>query len=82
MATARGEEMAWYDKFEAHGEVTDETCELSRAGRKPISCRWNDSNVGDSERVEVRSRLITREIKQKGLTATSQNQHRWHSYVT
>ena len=31
-----------------------------------ISCRWRDINKGDSERVEVRSRLVAREIKQKG----------------
>ena len=38
---------------------------LTRTGRKPISCRWKDINEGDSERVEVRSRLVAREIKQK-----------------
>ena len=64
MAKARTEEMAWYDKFKAYEEVTDETC-VSRAGLKPISCRWRDINKGDSERVEVRSRLVAREIKQK-----------------
>ena len=65
VAKARAEEMAWYDKFEAHEEVTDETC-LSRTGRKPISCRWKDINKGGNEHVEVRSRLIGREIKQNG----------------
>ena len=45
--------------------MPDETCVL-RTGRKPISCRWRDINKGDSERVEVRSRLVAREIKQKG----------------
>ena len=29
-------------------------------------CRWRDTNEGDSERVEVRSRLVAREIKPKG----------------
>ena len=56
---------AWYDMFEAHEEVTDETC-LPRTGRKPISCRWKDINKGGNEHVEVRSRLIGREIKQNG----------------
>ena len=37
-----------------------------RTARKPISCRCRDSNKGDSKRVEVRSRLVAREIKQKG----------------
>ena len=35
VATARTEEMAWYEKFEASEEVTGESC-LSRTGRKPI----------------------------------------------
>ena len=65
VAKACTEEMAWYEKFEACEEVTDETC-LSRTGRKPISCRWRDINRGDGERVEVRSRLVAPEIKQKG----------------
>ena len=65
VAKARVEEMKWYEKINAFEEVTDETC-LSRTGRKPISCRWKDINNGDNERVEVRSRHVAREIKQKG----------------
>ena len=57
VAKAREEEMAWYDKFEACQEVTEKTC-MSIAGRKPISRRWKGINKGNSERVEVRSRLI------------------------
>ena len=64
-AKARMEEITWYDKFQAFDEVPDETCVL-RTGRKPISCRWRDINKGDSERVEVRNRLVAREIKHKG----------------
>ena len=71
VAKARMEEMKWYEKFQAFEEVTDETCVL-RTGRKPISCRWRDINKGDSERVEVRSRLVV----------TSQEHHHWHSCVT
>ena len=59
------EEMKWYEKFQGYEEVTVETCVL-RTGRKRISCRWRDINKGDSERVEVRSRLVAREIKKKG----------------
>ena len=65
VAKARMEAMKWYEKFNAFEEVTDETC-ASRTGHKPSSCRWKDINKGDSERVEVRSRLVAREIKQKG----------------
>ena len=54
VAKTRSEEMAWYEKFKAYEEVTDETC-VSRTGRKPIFCRWPDINKGDNERVEVRS---------------------------
>ena len=63
VAEARMEEMKWYEKFNSFEEVTDETC-VTRTGRKPISCRWKDINKGDNERVEVRSRLVAREIKQ------------------
>ena len=62
VAKTRSEEMAWYEKFNAHEEVTDETC-VSRTGRKPICCRWPDINKGDNERAEVRSRMVAREIK-------------------
>ena len=62
VAKARAEE-ARYAKFKAYEDVTDETC-VSRIGRKPIS--WRDINKGDNERVEERSRLVAREIKQKG----------------
>ena len=43
VAKACAEKMAWYERFEAYEEVTDETC-VSRTGRKPISCRWRDIN--------------------------------------
>ena len=64
VAKGRAEAMAWRDNFEAHEEVTHKTCMLRR-GRKPISCRWQDIHKGDSERAEVRSRLIARELEQK-----------------
>ena len=65
VAKARMEEMKRYERIQACDEVPDETCVL-RTGRKPISCRWRDINKGDSERMEVRNRLVAREIKQKG----------------
>ena len=78
VSKARTEEMAWYNKFEACEEATDETC-LPRTDRKPMSCRRKDINKVDSERVEVRSRLIVRDIKP---TAASQEHHHRHSHVT
>ena len=65
VAKSRMEEMKWYERFNAFEEVTDETG-VSMTGRKPISCRWRVINKGDKERVEVRRRLVAREIKQKG----------------
>ena len=73
-------EMKWHEKFQAFDEVPDETRVL-RTGRKPISCQWRDINKGDSERVEVRRRLVAREIKQVR-TATSQEHHHWHLCLT
>ena len=61
VAKARAEEMAWYENFKAHEEVKNETC-ASRAGCKPISCQWRDTNKGDNECVEVRCRSVARDI--------------------
>ena len=72
VAKARMEEMTWYEKLQAFEKVTDETCVLRR-GRKPISCPWRDINKGDSGRVEVRSRLVAREITQKGTDSHLKN---------
>ena len=80
VAKARMKEMKWYEKFNAFEEVTDETC-VTRTRRKPISCRWKDINKGDSERVEVRSRLVAREIMQKGTDSYVAGTHHWHSCV-
>ena len=49
-----------HDEFEAFEEG------LWRTGRWLISCRWEDNNMGDNQRVAARSRLTAREIKQKG----------------
>ena len=46
VAKAGAEEMAWYEKFKAYEEVTDEAC-VSRTGRTPISCRSRDISKGD-----------------------------------
>ena len=78
---ARAEEMAWYEKFKAYEEVTGETC-VSRTGHKAISCRWRDINKGDNERVEYEADLSHVKSNRKGQTATSQEHHRQHSYVT
>ena len=69
---ARVEQLAWYDKFEAYEEVTDETC-MSRTRCKPISCRWKDMNKDDVCRVKS---------NREGPTATSQEHHQELSYDT
>ena len=65
VAKASMEEMKLCENFNAFEKVTNNNC-VSKTGRKAISCRWRDTNKGDNERVEVRSRSVAREIKQEG----------------
>ena len=37
-----------------------------RAGKAPISVKWVDTNKGDDEQPNYRSRLVAREIRKKG----------------
>ena len=38
-------------------------------GRSPISARWVETNKGDDENPNIRSRLVAREIRQAGQEA-------------
>ena len=74
---ARTEEMKWYEKFKAYEEVTDE---VSRTGRKPISCRWRTTKVTMNVwNYEVDWSHV--KSNRKGQRATSWERHRLHSYV-
>ena len=81
VAKARAEEMAWYEEFKAFGEVTDETC-VSRTDA-------NQSLVDGETSTKVTVNVWKYEAdwshvksNKKKQTATSQEHHRWHSYVT
>ena len=39
---------------------------MARTGKKPISVRWLDTNKGDDEECNYRSRLVAREIRKHG----------------
>ena len=42
----------------------------ARTGRPPISVRWVEVNKGDDEHPNYRSRLVAREIRMAGRTAS------------
>ena len=39
---------------------------MAKTGKKPISVRWIDTNKGDEDNPNYRSRLVAREIRKKG----------------
>ena len=59
------------DYFEAKGvwEIRSEDEAIRRMGRRPISVRWVETNKGDDESPNVRSRLVAREIRLPGQEA-------------
>ena len=63
VAKACMEEMAWFKKVQSLRRG-DSMCVKNATQTHLLSMR--DVNKGDNERVEVRSRLVGREIKQKG----------------
>ena len=80
VAKARAEEMAWYEKFKVSAEVTEHVCQELDA---------NQSLVDGETLTEVTLNVWKHEAdwshvksNRKGQTATSQEHHRWHSYVT
>ena len=76
-----GEEMAWYEKFKAFEEVSDETC-VSRTGRKPISFDGAPSTKVTMNVWKYEADWSHAKSNRKGQTATSKKHHCWHSYVT
>ena len=61
---ARAEELAWVKKQGVY-EITDESICWSETGQPPITLKWVDTNKGDDEKPNYRSRLVVREIKAK-----------------
>ncbi len=62
---ARQEAMDYYKHMDAYDEVEVKECKAG-TGKELISCRWRDINKGDAMTIEVRSRLIAREMKVNG----------------
>ena len=48
-----------------------------KMGRRPISVRWVETNKGDDEHPNIRSRLVAREIRARDRTPSSPPHHRW-----
>ena len=59
---ARQKEMDYLHKQGVYKVVPIEEC-FTETGRKPIGVRWIDTNKGDPDNPNFRSRLVVREIK-------------------
>eukprot|EP00971_Amphidinium_carterae_P154556 3065173-Amphidinium_carterae.1 len=76
---ARAEELDDYQNMEVFREVpTSEAYAVT--GKPPISCRWIDLNKGDQQRMKVRSRLVAREIKPKGVESVFTSTPPWGAF--
>ena len=65
MWKAREEELQWVEKQQKY-EVADIDEAWEVTGKAPITLKWVDRNKGDWERPNYRSRLVVREVKNKG----------------
>ena len=61
---ARKEELDWVKKQGVYTVVDENTC-WKETGKAPITLKWVDTNKGDDEKKNYRSRLVVREIKAK-----------------
>ena len=61
---AMGEELAEFEKHEVGEEVGLEECHRV-AGAPVASCRWRIHNKGGSDHINVRARLVAREMKSR-----------------
>lgn len=60
---ARKEEIKWVHDMHIYDKVP--RAQMLADGMKPVSLRWIDTNKGDDDRPNYRSRLVAREIKAK-----------------
>ena len=60
---AREEEMKEFQKHKVYIKVLVNAC-LERTEKQPIGVKWVDVNKGGEERLEYRSRLVAKEIKE------------------
>ncbi|CAK0882435.1 unnamed protein product [Prorocentrum cordatum] len=64
VAQARAVEREWVKKQELI-EIVPRSQAFAETGRPPIPLKWIDTNKGDAERPNYRSRLVVKEIKAK-----------------
>ncbi|CAK0841220.1 unnamed protein product, partial [Prorocentrum cordatum] len=64
VAQARAVEREWVKKQELI-EIVPRSQAFAETGRPPIPLKWVDTNKGDAERPNYRSRLVVKEIKAK-----------------
>ena len=62
---ARAEELEYIQKVNIWELTSINEC-FATTGRKPITLRWIDTNKGDIDHPNYRSRLVVREIRRKG----------------
>ena len=62
---ARELEMEYFKAKNVYTKVPREEA-YRRAGKAPITVKWVDTNKGDDESPNYRSRLVAREIRRKG----------------
>ena len=61
---AMTEELGEYDKHEVYEVVTVASC-VATTGKQPEDCRWRISNKGDAMAMDIRARLIARQMKKR-----------------
>ena len=61
---ARAEELAAIKSYEVYVKRPIEDC-LKVTGKKPMPIRWVDTNKGDDENPEYRSRIVAKDLKTK-----------------
>ena len=62
VTAARKDEMSWVDKQELLDIVEVSQC-YEETGKAPITLKWVDTNKGDEQDPNYRSRLVVREVK-------------------
>ena len=62
---AREVELQWIKKMQVY-ELVDEKEAREKTGRQPISVRWVDTNKGDDQVPNYRSRLVAQEVRTAG----------------
>ena len=62
MRQARLEELQEIHSFKVYEKVPISEC-IQVTGKKPIGCRWSDTNQGDEKAPKYRSRLCAKEFR-------------------